>query len=113
MNIFNYEINDIDKIIDIISKIEIKGVLLMKYNISNVYFIGSTLCVDIKDSILNELDVIMISYHEESYGFFSGGFRRLLSLKSLRNLEKIMKINGIWFQKNDLINLLYENKKEI
>ena len=109
MNIFDYKINEIDEIIDMVSIVHLdechvtESELLDKYNIVNMYFAGATLCIDIKDPILNEIDVIVISYNRETYGFFSGGCRRLLSLKSLRKLEKIMKQNDIWFQKKSML----------
>jgi len=107
MNIFNYTIEQIDDIIESIIKIDMdeynasKNELYSKYNICNMYYAGASLCIDIKDPILNELDVLIISYNNETYGFFSDKTKRLLSLKSLRNLEIIMKRDNIWFNRKN------------
>ena len=63
-------------------------------DLKNIYFAGQTLCLDTKDEFGQE-DVITISWNDESFGLFSGGARRLLSLNALRDLDTLMKMNNI------------------
>jgi hypothetical protein len=58
-------------------------------DLTNAYFAGATLCLDVKDAI-NDIDVITICHSDETYGYFSGGPRRLLSIKALKDLEELM-----------------------
>jgi hypothetical protein len=70
-----------------------------KFKVTNVYFVGATLCLDIRlksdTKIDAPMDVITINHSDESFGLFSGGFRKLLSLKSLRRFERIAIHSGI------------------
>jgi hypothetical protein len=69
--------------------------LKRKSDFKQSYFIGATLCVDTVDEFGNT-DVITIIYSTESFGLFSGkGVRRLLSIQGLRNLKRLMELNGI------------------
>lgn len=52
--------------------------------VKSIYFIGSTLCMDIGE------DVLTFKHRDETIGFFSGGFRLLLSIENMRLLEAIM-----------------------
>jgi len=59
----------------------------------NIYFVGRTLfidqyCNDIRDSMT-------FCMATECVGFFSGGRRVLLSIKSCKSLEYLMKISDI------------------
>ena len=60
-------------------------------DLKNIYFVGAGLVLDTRDEFGQE-DVITISHGEESFGSFSGGPRRLLSIKAIRNLEKLMQL---------------------
>lgn len=43
-------------------------------------------------------DVITLSWDSECFGYFSGGPRRLLSLKALRKLQELMDLNEINYE---------------
>ena len=70
--------------------------------LTNIYFVGRGLCLDIKDKSGNP-SVITISWDSESVGYFKGGPRKLLSLKSLRNLRKLMDLNGIKYSNKEIV----------
>ena len=71
-------------------KFDLSGELIYKapFGIKNVYFVGAGLCVDF--SFNGERDVMTFSHSKESVGFFSGGVRTLLNIKSCKMLEEIM-----------------------
>jgi len=54
------------------------------------YFVGATLCLDVKDKF-GDSDVITICHSSECFGLFSGGIRRLLPIEALKLLEELMK----------------------
>jgi hypothetical protein len=58
-------------------------------DLQRVYFCGATLCLDTKDEFGN-LNVYTINHSDEDFGLFSGGLRRLLTIKALKNLEQLM-----------------------
>ena len=64
-------------------------------DLNNVYFAGATLCLDIKDHRSGDLEVITVCHSDESFGYFSGRIRRLLSIKALKSLEKVIQVAGI------------------
>ena len=64
--------------------------------LKNAYFVGAGLCLDVNTPW--GLEVLTFSHSDESVGLFSGGMRRLLSLKSMRSLERIMANSGIHFK---------------
>jgi hypothetical protein len=66
-------------------------------DLTNIYFVGQGLCLDVKDAI-SSLDVITLSWDRETFGYFSGGPRRLLSLPALRKLQRLMDLNGINYE---------------
>lgn len=66
-------------------------------DLTNIYFIGQGLCLDVKDAVGSQ-EVITLSWDSECFGFFSGGPRRLLSLQALRKLQRLMDLNGINYQ---------------
>lgn len=69
--------------------------LKLKSDFSQAYFVGATLCLDTIDEFGID-DVITVSYHSECFGSFSGkGVRRLLSINGIKNLKKLMDLNGI------------------
>lgn len=66
-------------------------------DLRNIYFVGQGLCLDVKDAI-GSTDVITLSWGNESFGYFSGGLRRLLSIKALKSLQKLMDLNEINYE---------------
>jgi len=60
----------------------------------NLYFVGQGLCLDVRDAI-GSVEVITLSWEKETFGYFSGGPRRLLSLPALRKLKRLMVLNEI------------------
>ncbi len=66
-------------------------------DLTNIYFVGQGLCLDVKDAI-GDRDVITLSWSSECFGYFSGGQRRLLSLPALRKLQRLMDLNKINYQ---------------
>jgi hypothetical protein len=71
-------------------------------DLKNIYFVGQGLCLDVKDPI-GTLDVITLSWDRETFGYFSGGPRRLLSLKALRSLRQLMDLNGIQYESKPIL----------
>ena len=70
-------------------------------DLRNIYFVGQGLCLDVKDAI-GTVDVITLSWDKETFGYFSGGLRRLLSIEALRNLQKLMDLNGINYEPKEI-----------
>jgi len=90
MNILNFGTKDIEKTLEIardfyVGKIKFEDTPPF---ITNMYFVGAGLCVDF--SFNGERDSMTFSHRQESVGFFSGGFRTLMSIKSCKLLEEIM-----------------------
>lgn len=71
-------------------------------DLKNIYFAGRTLCLDVKDAI-GTLNVITLSWDSECFGYFSGGSRRLLSLKALRRLQELMDLNKINYEPKEIL----------
>jgi hypothetical protein len=71
-------------------------------DLKNIYFVGQGLCLDVKD-LIGTLDVITLSWDRETFGYFSGGPRRLLSLKALRSLRQLMDLNGIQYESKPIL----------
>lgn len=63
-------------------------------DLQRVYFVGGTLCLDVEDEF-GIGGVIMIDHKKETFGYFSGGLRRLLSIEACRRLESLMTQVGI------------------
>ena len=63
-------------------------------DLKNAYFIGASLCLDTKDEFGIE-NVIIFHYDSEVFFDFVEGFKRLLSIKSIKLLDQIMNINNI------------------
>jgi hypothetical protein len=63
-------------------------------DLQRAYFIGRTLCLDVEDEF-GIGGVITINHSNESFGYFSGGLRRLLSIEACRRLESLMTQVGI------------------
>lgn len=66
-------------------------------DLTNIYFVGQGLCLDVKDAIGSQ-EVITLSWEKENFGYFSGGIRRLLSISALRKLQRLMDLNKINYQ---------------
>lgn len=106
-NVTDINLKFIENSIDIgikISKAKLDGKTeyINKYSyfyndLKNIYFVGQGLCLDVKDAIGTQ-DVITLSWDSECFGYFSGGPRRLLSLKTLRKLKELMDLNGIKYE---------------
>lgn len=63
--------------------------------VKQMYFVGQTLCIDLKDG-----DVLTVNHSTESVGFFSGeSLRRLLPIKTLKLLEILMDDYGVKFER--------------
>jgi hypothetical protein len=98
-NILDFNNNDINIITRIINEISLE-----KCNkdsapwIHNIYFVGATLFID--GYFNNVKDSMTICFNNQTVGFFSGGYRKLLPIDSLRYIGEIMDSNKI-------------NKKEI
>ena len=71
-------------------------------DLTNIYFAGQGLCLDVKDAI-GSRDVITLSWGSECFGFFSGGPRRLLPLSTLRKLQKLMDLNEINYEPKKML----------
>ncbi len=65
-----------------------------KGDLIRAYFVGATLCLDLRDKF-GDSDVITVCHSSECFGLFSGGVRRLLPIKALQLLEELMKECGI------------------
>jgi hypothetical protein len=75
---------------------EVKNFISIRHSdLINVYFAGATLCLDVYINSKTDKDVITISYDKQTFGYFSGGYRRLLSIKALKTLDKLMKVAKI------------------
>lgn len=71
-------------------------------DLTNIYFVGQGLCLDVKDAAGTQ-DVITLSWDKETFGYFSGGPRRLLSLSALRKLQRLMDLNGINYEPKEML----------
>lgn len=71
-------------------------------DLTNIYFVGQGLCLDVKDAA-GTRDVIILNWDKETFGYFSGGPRRLLSLPALRGLQELMDLNGINYEAKEML----------
>ena len=71
-------------------------------DLTNIYFAGQGLCLDVKNAI-GDRDVITLSWNSECFGYFSGGLRRLLPLSTLRKLQKLMDLNQINYEPKKIL----------
>lgn len=71
-------------------------------DLTNIYFVGRVLYLDVKDAAGNQ-DAITLNWDEETFGYFSGGPRRLLSLPALRGLQELMDLNGINYEPKEML----------
>lgn len=111
-NVADINLKFIENSIDIgikISKAKLDGKTeyINKYSyfyndLKNIYFAGQVLCLDIKDDIGTQ-NIITLSWDSECFGYFSGGPRRLLSLKALRKLQELMYLNEINYEPKKML----------
>jgi len=74
-----------------------------------IYFVGRTLFIDIKING-DIIDCMTFNHSEESVGFFSGGLRKLMSIKQLRCMEYLMLKNNISHTPKWDKRLMYDHK---
>jgi hypothetical protein len=74
---------------------------------SRSYFMGAALCLDIAHNYSSDADVITISHDRESWGFFTGGTRRLLNIEQLKLLEETMEVAEIHYTAKWNEHLIY------
>ena len=84
-----HDVQDVDNILRI-ARDMCDGTLEQKHApfITNIYFAGRTLFVDMWSNGIK--DSMTFCHADEDVGFFSGGYRRLLSIKSMRIFEQLM-----------------------
>jgi hypothetical protein len=93
ISILDFPMNEIEDVLsDILYAWKFKKEFKKGVRITNIYFAGASLMIDIKgildgDSIA---DIIVLRHSTESYNLFSGGLEMLLSIKSLKMIEQIM-----------------------
>ena len=91
ISILDYSNEIIDSTLRIVKKVAIGELTLEKHHsIKRVYFAGRTLFVDMRHN-----DSMTFCHADESVGFFSGGMRQLLSIKSCKLMEELMVMSGI------------------
>lgn len=93
-NILNLDIQDINNLLEYVK--EVANAKAMSKNIpwvNSMYFVGATLCLDMNSNEFK--DTMTFTHSDETVGFFSGGLRVLLSIKSCRLLEEIMVLSSI------------------
>jgi len=59
--------------------------------VKKTYFTGRILCMDCEGGVLT------LSHRNEDVGFFSGGFRRLLSIENMKLFEALMDLCEIGY----------------
>ena len=93
IHILDFPMNEIEDVLsDILYSWKIKKEFKKGVRITNVYFAGASLMIDVKrildgDSVA---DIVVLRHSTESYNMFSGGLEMLLSIKALKILEQIM-----------------------
>lgn len=101
INILDFSMNEIERVLSsVLNEVVWKREFKSGLKISNVYFAGASLMVDIKGIVNGNSvsDIIVLRHSSESYNLFSGGLEMLLSIKALKTLEKIMLENRIKHQ---------------
>ena len=101
IHILDFSMTEIeDTLSNILSGGKFNKELKKGIKISNIYFAGASLMIDIRGLIDrgSVVDIIVLRHSSESYNLFSGGLEMLLSIKALKTLEQIMFINDIKHQ---------------
>jgi hypothetical protein len=98
ITILDFSMNEIEKYLYcILIDYPFSGQFKNGLKTANVYFVGASLCIDVK-GIFNgnsTVDVIVLNHSSETYNLFSGGLKMLLSIKALKMLEAIMLDNRV------------------
>jgi hypothetical protein len=101
VHILDFPMTEIEDILsNVLSGERFNTELKKGVKISNIYFAGASLMIDIRGLIDrgSVVDIIVLRHSSESYNLFSGGLEMLLSIKALKTLEQIMFINDIKHQ---------------
>jgi len=98
IHILDFTMNEIEDVLsDILYAWTIKKEFKKGIRITNVYFAGASLMIDVKGMLYGDsvADIIVLRHSTESYNLFSGGLEMLLSIKSLKIIEEIMVQSNI------------------
>lgn len=93
IHILDFPMTEIEDVLsDILYAWKIKKEFKKGVRITNIYFAGASLLIDIKGTLDGDsvADIIVLRHSTESYNLFSGGLEMLLSIKALKMLEEIM-----------------------
>lgn len=60
----------------------------------SIYFAGATLCIDVADGS-SDKNTMTMCWADETIGYFSGGSRRLVSIKALKLMRELMLLCDI------------------
>jgi hypothetical protein len=93
IHILDFPMTEIEDVLsDILYAWKIKKEFKKGVRITNIYFAGASLLIDIKGILDGDsvADIIVLRHSTESYNLFSGGLEMLLSIKALKMLEEIM-----------------------
>jgi len=93
IHILDFPMTEIEDVLsDILYAWKIKKEFKKGVKITNVYFAGASLMIDVKGIVNGNsiADIIVLRHSTESYNLFSGGLEMLLSIKALKMLEEIM-----------------------
>jgi len=97
MKISNFEQTKLAKYLNCLLLAEQPGVRVSNpEELLNAYFVGATLCLDIK--VEGSIKVLTLNHSDETMGFFDGGFRKLISIANLKRLELLHKSVGVKYK---------------
>ena len=98
VHILDFNMTEIEDVLsNVLSGEKLNKEFAKGLKVSNVYFAGASLMIDIRGLIDRGsiADIIVLRHSTESYNLFSGGLEILLSIKALKMLEQIMIDNKI------------------
>ena len=93
IHILDFPMNEIEDVLsDILYSWRFKKEFKKGIRITNIYFAGASLMIDVKGIVNGDsvADIIVLRHSTESYNLFSGGLEMLISIKALKMLEQIM-----------------------
>lgn len=93
IHILDFPMTEIEDVLsDILYSWRFKKEFKKGVRITNIYFAGASLMIDVKGILDGDsvADIIVLRHSTESYNLFSGGLEMLLSIKALKMLEQIM-----------------------
>ena len=92
IHILDFPMTEIEDVLsDILYSWRFKKEFKKGVRITNIYFAGASLMIDVKGMLDGDYaDIIVLRHSTESYNLFSGGLEMLLSIKALKMLEQIM-----------------------